>query len=151
MTDVFIRPYEQSDWTRIAAIHDAARKIELRLAGLSDAFLPLSVAAERENLFDYTVDVAEINGRVSGFCAYTEDELAWLYVDPALHRNGIATALARHAMRQKPDLRYLEVLKGNEPARRFYETLGFHTQQELSGRMPGNEAFPVTVYCMTKE
>ena len=50
-----IRPYTQADWPRIAAVHDAARPMELHLAGLDGAFLPLSVAAQREGLFDYTI------------------------------------------------------------------------------------------------
>ena len=53
-----IRPYTQADWPWIAAAHDAARKLELHLAGLDDAFLPLAEAAEREGLFDYTILVA---------------------------------------------------------------------------------------------
>ena len=35
-----IRPYTQADWPRIAAVHDAARPMELHLAGLDGAFLP---------------------------------------------------------------------------------------------------------------
>ena len=35
-----IRPYTQADWPRIAAVHDAARPMELHLADLDGAFLP---------------------------------------------------------------------------------------------------------------
>ena len=84
-----IREYTESDWEAIERIHDRARKIELKLAGLEDAFLPLSVAAGREGLFDYPgLFVAEQDGEVVGFAACTEDELAWLYVDPAHLRKG---------------------------------------------------------------
>ena len=66
-----------------------ARKIELKLAGLVKAFLPLKVAAEREGLFDYPgLFVAEKGSEVVGFAACTEDELAWLYVDPEYMRRG---------------------------------------------------------------
>ncbi len=78
-----IRPYTQADWPRIAAVHDAARPMELHLAGLDGAFLPLSVAAQREGLFDYTILVA-LKPEVVGFVAFTPEELAWLYVDPCL-------------------------------------------------------------------
>ena len=54
-----IRPYAPADWPRIEAVHDAARKIELHQAGLDGAFLPLSIAAQREGLFDYTILVAQ--------------------------------------------------------------------------------------------
>lgn len=89
-----IRPYTQADWPRIAAVHDAARPMELHLADLDGAFLPLSVAAQREGLFDYTILVA-LKPEVVGFVAFTPEELAWLYVDPACHRQGIGRALAR--------------------------------------------------------
>ena len=50
---ITIRNYQVSEWNAIQKIHDESRKIELKLAGLEDAFLPLCIAAERENLFDF--------------------------------------------------------------------------------------------------
>ncbi len=44
---IIIRPCRDADWPRLCAIYDAARQNELALAGLSDAFLPLEVAAQR--------------------------------------------------------------------------------------------------------
>lgn len=44
---ITIRNYQVSDWNAIQKIHDESRKIELKLAGLEDAFLPLCIAAER--------------------------------------------------------------------------------------------------------
>ena len=39
--------------------------------------------AETEGLFEYKhLDVALLDNKVVGFCAYSEDELAWLYVLP---------------------------------------------------------------------
>ena len=44
---------------------------------MEEAFLPLSVAAEREGLFAYPgLFAAEQDGQVVGFAACTEDELA---------------------------------------------------------------------------
>ena len=65
-----LRPYRQSDWPRLMAIHDAARREELARAGLSAAFVPLAQAAEREGLFDNAVVVAERGGEAVGFVAY---------------------------------------------------------------------------------
>ena len=98
MVPIAIRPYRPEDWRQIEQIHDASRKIELSLAGLLDAFLPLAVAAEREGLFDYNVRVAVSRGVVCGFVAYTEDELAWLYVDPTHMRQGIGRSLVRYVI-----------------------------------------------------
>ncbi len=149
MVPIAIRPYRPEDWRQIEQIHDAARKIELSLAGLPDAFLPLAVAAEREGLFDYNVRVAVSRGVLCGFVAYTEDELAWLYVDPTHMRQGIGRSLVRYviAHTEKRPL-CIEVLKGNEPALRLYRSMGFETVETIRGHMPGNEAFPVCVYGM---
>lgn len=144
-----IRPYTQADWPWIAAAHDAARKLELHLAGLDDAFLPLAEAAEREGLFDYTILVAA-DAEVMGFVAFTEEELAWLYVNPAHHRKGIGRALAQAALVQMgPGPLSVEVLAGNVPALTLYRSLGFTQEEVVYGRMPGNEAFSVTVHCLT--
>ncbi len=147
-----IRAYEPEDWLAIQKAHDAARQQELALAGLPQAFLPLSIAAEREDLFEYPgLYVAELDGVVAGFAACTEEELAWLYVAPEYQHQGIATALIKHCMEQFPGIESIEVLRGNEPARRLYEKMGFTVKEALSGQMPGNEDYSVTVYSMRKE
>ena len=93
---ISIRDYREADWARLQAIHDAARMDELRLAGLAPAFVPLSEAAQREGLFEYVLRVAELDGTAAGFAAFTQDELAWLYVDPALSRRGVDGAARVH-------------------------------------------------------
>lgn len=149
---MLIRSYEPRDWDAIQKIHDEARMIELHLAGLEEAFLPLSIAAEREDLFDYPgLYVAELEGgEVAGFTACNEEELAWLYVAPAHMRRGIGRALSLYAMEQFPGICEIEALRGNEPARLLYESLGFRVREIVRGKMPGNEAFAVEVYAMKK-
>ncbi|MDE6972380.1 MAG: hypothetical protein K2P38_04645 [Lachnospiraceae bacterium] len=67
---ITIRNYQDTDWESISRIHDSARTLELELAGLKDAFLPLEIAAKREGLFDYPgIFAAEENGSVIGFAA----------------------------------------------------------------------------------
>ena len=149
---ITVRPYEEKDYEAIERIHDAARKIELALANLSDAFLPFCVASEREDFFDYPhINVATIGEKVVGFCAYTEEELAWLYVSTDLFRQKIGSALIENALKTEPGICEIEVLYGNEPAKRLYETFGFTLEKLVNGVMPGNETFPVTVYCLHKE
>lgn len=43
----------------------------------------------------------------------------------------------------------VEVLAGNLPALSLYRSLGFSQEKIVHGHMPGNEAFPVTVHCLT--
>lgn len=148
MDAIVIRGYCREDWPRLQAIHDAARQNELRLAGLEEAFLPLAIAAESEGLFDYTVRVALLDGTAAGFSAFTEGELAWLYVDPARSRRGIGTRLVQDALEHTGRPVTVEVLTGNEPARRLYERCGFRLIETVSGRMPGNETFPVTCHVL---
>lgn len=143
-----IRPYRNADYPRLCAIHDAARRNELALAGLSDAFLPLEVAAGREGLFDYPLRLAELDGQTAGFAAFTEDELAWLYVDPTLARRRVGRALVEHALGEMGRPVSIEVLAGNTPALALYESCGFCRTETLTGKMPGNEDFSVTVHVL---
>lgn len=143
--------YNPTYWEDIQKVHDPARMHELTLAGLNDAFLPLTIAAEREDLFDYHLYVAVENEIAVGFVAFTEEELAWLYVRPDHQRRGIGRALAEFAMSgMTEEEKSVEVLFGNEPARTLYHSLGFTKETIVHGMMPGNESFPVTVWQMTK-
>lgn len=146
---VTIEPYSPRYWEQIQAAHDGARMQELTLAGLEGAFLPLSVAAQREGLFDYQVYVALEDGQAAGFVAYTEEELAWLYVHPRFQKRGIGRELARFALEQmESGDKSVEVLVGNEPARKLYRSLGFTKEEMLHGHMPGNEDYEVSVWQM---
>ena len=118
------------------------------LAGLEGAFLPLSVAAQREGLFEYTLRVAELDGTAAGFAAFTPDELAWLYVDPALARRGVGRALVEDALERMERPVSIEVLEGNGPALALYLGCGFREAGTASGQMPGNEAFSVTCHVL---
>ena len=123
-----IRAYQPSDWPAVEGIHDAARKDELRLAGLDDAFVPLAQAASNEGLFDYRVVVAQEDGQTAGFAAFSEDELAWLYVAPDKRRKGVGSALIDYALSQINGDVTVEVLRGNEPALAAYRKAGFVLQ-----------------------
>jgi hypothetical protein len=68
-----IRPYERDDWSAIAAIHDAARLVELRLTVGEEAFLSLAETAENEGLFNRELWVAIDDDGVVGFVAWRDD------------------------------------------------------------------------------
>ena len=146
-----ITAYAFQYWEDLQNIHDPARMQELTFAGLQDAFLPLTIAAEREDLFDYQLYVAVEEETAVGFVAFTEDELAWLYVRPDHQRKGIGRTLAEFALeKMTAEEKSVEVLFGNEPARNLYRSLGFTNETIVHGVMPGNETFSVTVWQMTK-
>ena len=143
-----IRPYSPADWPRLCVIHDAARLDELRPTVGEAAFLPLKQAAENEGLFDGRVDVAELDGVVEGFIAYSDDEITWIYVNPNLYRRGIGRALVRHALAVAGPIVRLEVLEGNEAALRFYLAEGFKVVQRSEGKLAGNETFAAAGFVM---
>ncbi|MEJ6005736.1 GNAT family N-acetyltransferase [Paucibacter sp. AS339] len=140
-----IRPYTDADWPRVCEIHDAARRDELASAGLSQAFLTLAETAENEDFFDYAIRLAEVEGRVLGFVAFTPDELAWLYVDPLHYGQGIGSELIQAVLQETAAPLTAEVLDGNLAALATYQKAGFVALGQQSGRMPGNERFAVTV------
>lgn len=148
---ISVLPYTPGHWEAIQAAHDPARMQELSAAGLEKAFLPLSIAAFREALFTYQIHVAELDDQTVGFVAFTEDELAWLYVRPDCQGKGVGTALAKFALvHMAPGPKTVEVLVGNHRARALYRSLGFTQEETLHGHMPGNETFPVSVWQLTK-
>ncbi len=121
MLDIKIRPYMLSDYNYVSEIHNTSRKIELSMASLDAAFLPFSICAEQEGFFDYPhIDVAIFDGDIVAFSAYTDNELAWLYVSPKVMRKGIGKRLVEKAISTEPNIDCIEVLYGNEPARKLY-------------------------------
>jgi ribosomal protein S18 acetylase RimI-like enzyme len=142
---VKIRRYTNDDWVRICQIHDAARRDELLSAGLVDAFLTMEETAENEGFHDYDVLVAEVDGVVQGFTAFSDVELAWLYVDPRCYRMGLGLSLVKAALLATGVPLSVEVLDGNEWALALYKKAGFGVVGHMNGRMPGNERFAVSV------
>ena len=140
-----IRPYRSDDWVRACEIHDAARRDELAAAHLDAAFLTLEQTAENEGFHEYQIRVAELDNRVVGFVAFTPEELAWLYVDPACYRRGIGMSLIGAALAETRAPLTVQVLKGNEAALAVYLKCGFVITGTDQGRMPGNETFKVSV------
>ena len=150
-SEIKIRLYREADFERLTEIHDPARKNELFLAGLSAAFVPLSIAAVEEDLFSYEVYVAKYGGTAVGFIAFNKDEIAWLYVDVNYSRKGIGKSLVEFALHRVGTKVSIEVLKGNAPAISLYSSVGFQIVETLTGKMPGNEQFSVTAHVMKME
>lgn len=145
---MLIRPYQTSDWQGICLVHDAARKFELEASGLADAFLTLEETGEEEGLFDATLLVAEVDGEVAGFAGFTDEEVTWLYVDPARYRQGIGRALLDAVLRESGKPLSLDVLAGNTAALALYQSAGFKIIDTISGKLAGNEQFAATAHVL---
>ena len=145
-----VRAYSPEDWGSLCRIHDAARVQELEAAGLIAAFLSLEQTAENEGLFDGHVVVAEIQGQVCGFAAYSDGELTWLYVDPARYRQGIGRQLLRHAVEASRGNMSTEVLVGNQAALGLYLSEGFEILRRVDGKLAGNEGFAASGYALQR-
>ena len=146
-----IRAYESGDWQAIAAIHDAARLVELRLTIGEEAFLSLAETAENEGLFGGELWVATNDDRVVGFVAVHDCEITWLYVDPAHHRRGIGRALLCHALDRCGRPARVETLVCNEPALALYLSEGFEVVETKTGRLTGNERFAATGHLLVRK
>lgn len=145
-----IRNYQKSDFKRIAEIHDQARKIELKAANLASAFKPFEMIYEVEEFFDYEIRIAvDDKDEPQGFIAYTTDEVAWLYVDPKNHGQGIGSLLLKEVVDESKEPKFIEILEGNLKAKSFYEKNGFKLVEMASGQIPGNESFNVTCYILS--
>ena len=139
-----IREYHEVDFDRLCQIHDQARKRELEAANLSGAFKSLKIAAYEEDLFSYNIYVGQKDKKVIGFVAFSDDELAWLYVDSSFQKQGVGSKLIEFSLNKMKRPVYLEVLTGNH-AKELYLHKGFKFCKHESGKMPGNETFKVEV------
>jgi GNAT superfamily N-acetyltransferase len=82
------------------------------------------------------------------FVALEDDEVSWLYVDPARYGEGAGSALLRHAVAQGGPRVETTVLAGNQRALDLYLRAGFVIVETKSGRLVGNESFPATGHIM---
>ncbi len=140
--NISVRKYKESDWDRLAEIHDPARIDELEGSVDLKAFIPFKIAAVDEDLIKTsTVLVAEDEAQVLGFVAFTEEEITWLYVDKNHYRKGVGKVLVKEALKQCGKKVYLDVLTGNTPAIKFYESLGFTIEKTIKGRLEGPKEF----------
>jgi ribosomal protein S18 acetylase RimI-like enzyme len=150
MTQLTIRPYAASDWPRLCEIHDAARYDELRGSVDLGVWRPLAEVAEAEGLFTSRIWVAEQpDGQVCGFVAATDDEITWLYVDPASYRQGVGGQLLRHALAQCGPVVKVMVLAGNAAALALYAREGFVVTRTFPLRFAEGDQFTAEGAMMT--
>ena len=118
-----IRPYLPTDRDQVMDVWLEASRVGHPF--LDEAFL----IRERREIAETHLPRAnawvwEEGGRVVGFIATRTEEVGGLFVHPAFHRRGIATALLDHVRSSQPTLQ-LSVFEANLGGRRFYEAAGF--------------------------
>ena len=145
MDKVTVRDAKPADAPRVSEIHIAAWRVAYREIMPAGYLASLDVN-ERADMWTRLIirggpsklAIAEIDHAVAGFCSFgptrdaLADDVAEIYainVAPERWRMGAGRALCEHALRQAGKREYrtmtLWVVKGNDPARRFYERLGY--------------------------
>jgi ribosomal protein S18 acetylase RimI-like enzyme len=135
---ITIRPYHDSDWPAICAVHDRARPDELRGSCDPRAFIPL--AEDKEDLADVQRSnkfVACLGDQVIGFVGVDGDYLSWLYIDPAFSQRGIGRRLLRLGKRLTGPSGWTIALAGNVPALALYQSEGFQIARTFESQNKG--------------
>lgn len=143
MNDLHIRKYTQADWPQARLIHDQARPIELQGSCDPRAFVPL--AEDKDDLKEFSECqklVACLGDRVVGFIGIDDNEIGWLYVDPAESRKGIGRQLLRKGLTAIDSATTVHVLEGNTPALNLYLSEGFAKFDSFKSK---NNGYPCTV------
>jgi ribosomal protein S18 acetylase RimI-like enzyme len=117
---VAIRAYKNEDWHAICRIRDRGRPDELCASCDPRAFVPIEQDSEVENLRRAHKYIACDSERVVGFVGVDGEYLAWLYVDPEYHGQGIGRAPLQTGLAEIGRRAWTIVLSGNTPARRLY-------------------------------
>ena len=122
-----IRAYRADDWDDICRIYDAAKRLELRAAGVEAGFLALRDDVKSQESFGrFDVLVCEdAEGQPLGFSAFKNEYIGWLFVHPDSHRRGIGRALLHTMLGRIPGEAWLWTLTGNDAAFALYSSEGF--------------------------
>lgn len=118
---IVIRRAIEVDWASIIALHRRAAVHERRLAGIASD----SDIAEAQHQFRGDLHVAFLGVRLAGFVSWANNEIAWLYVEPAFFRRGVGTKLLQHALDHCGFVAHIRVLLHNRPMLDLCASQGF--------------------------
>ena len=118
------------------ALEALQRRASLALADYREQLEanPDAIHLPPEQIAGGGVLVAERNGDVAGFAAVVGGELDGLFVEPALWRSGVGTALVTAAAHQARRRGLSLAVTASPEARAFYERCGFSVEGEVQTR-----------------
>lgn len=143
-THTMIRQYQPEDSDALIAIWQSANAMAHPFL---DAAFVAQVAKDMRALYLPNAEtwVLENQGKLVGFIALIGDEIGGLFLEPAVHGQGLGRALVDHAVDLKGPLR-VEVFEKNAIGRRFYDRYGFAETEryihDISGEMTLKMALP---------
>lgn len=127
-----------TDWEQTCRVHDLARPLELSGSCDARAFVPLAQDPESEGIAICCMWVSCDNtGTVVGFSGVQEQYVAWLYVDPSHHGQGVGRRLLRQALAVAGPKAWTIALAGNARALGLYRTEGFAPVQTFESDNAG--------------
>ena len=119
-----VRPAQASEAIDIADLYLASVRSQLPYLPVVHTDDEVRDFYVRSVLPSSTVLVAEADGRIDGFAAFTPGRLDHLYVGPGHLRSGIGSALLEEVKRLSPEGFRLFVFQRNTAARTFYRRHG---------------------------
>lgn len=138
-----IREFKKEDTETVIDVWRKAS--ELAHPFLSTQFLDEQTQQMRDVYLVYAQTwVVEVDKKVVGFIAMTDNAIGGLFLAPDFHGQGLGRALVDKALHEKGALT-VEVFKDNQIGRKFYTSYGFTGDEEflheLTGQMVLKQTF----------
>lgn len=124
---VVIRPYIDDDLGEVVALWYRSWTHTFPNLKHPQPFEQWKFRFQRDYAKQARVWVALISGQIVGFIVVRDSEIAQLFVDIGVQRNGVGTILLNQAKRASSSGLTLTTLQQNVQARQFYEKHGFST------------------------
>jgi putative acetyltransferase len=123
-----IREYEEQDADALVSIWRAATAIAHPF--LAKDFVDSEAEALRNVYLKFAKTwVTEIDGKIVGFIAMVENEVAGLFLHPSFHGRGLGRDMVVLAVQKQGPLR-VEVFEKNIIGRGFYKAFGFRGSEQ---------------------
>lgn len=135
-----IRPYREEDRSSVLEIYAGSKMDELKYEKRHFEFLPLMQDDVRsEKLFKSKIFVCEDADDIVGYCAFFENEIRALYVEPGSRERGVGHRMLEFLLNSIHGKPFLFVAKSNTQAKKLYQKYGFKVVDEFETKYNGVE------------